>query len=275
MKILNFMLFVLLLVPSALLSADIFVRIASTKSKNNVMNAKARLQRLNIKILYKKDKDIYTLYSGPYKSEIAAMHDIEKMKRYFPHAATVMIGSVKEETQELDDTIHKKGFNVALSVGNNTNTPSYSGNTTVKLPNNSGLSYSLHGGYLFDNGLALNFTYSHLDTSDISVDNIFSTAAYQYNNTTHIVPFIGLIAGMSTLTWNTSPLTTETLTITGSSSSLYGFQAGIIYDGFSAVDIFADIEQIFVNHALDIDNSGEAIKHTSIQNIEFGIRYFF
>jgi len=131
-------------------------------------------------------------------------------------------------------------------------------------------------GYRFTENIftTLSFQRTGLDFADI--DNIYVSINYQLSDII-LKPYIGLIAGYSTLTWNTRPHVPHAIgdEKLESTNDTYGVQVGLEHMFSEHWSLFAKYQYLKYDHVMDIDRAVTNIKHNSGQNILLGARYAF
>jgi len=297
MRFIGVLVLFFLLFPSFLSAAANFVQVTQTTKKSQLRAIKSKLSKMGLKMVYKKSGSRYIVYSGPYRNSKSASYAVKKMKRYFPYAKVVAkkrkkfkpIGkSTKNEqaflTKKLKtkDTKKMKGFFTGVSLGYS---PSPSNHTVVKgtiedlkVPNNTGISFNLDGGYHFENGFSTSLSYMKFDASDLVFDNIYGTINYRFSDFNNFVPYFGVLAGYSSLVWNVDPIKNPAEGSSNDSESFFaGSQTGIIYTGFEVVSLSFGYHCMFMGHTTNIEDgvNSSKLQHDTLHSLQIGVQYNF
>jgi len=280
-----------LLFPSFLNAAANFVQVTQTTKKSQLRVIKSKLNKMGLKMVYKKSGSRYIIYSGPYRSSKSASYAVKKMRRYFPYAKVMTkkrkkLKPIDKSTKNkkvflTKDTKQLKGFFAGLSVGYSSSPSNHTtetGSIEIIVPNNTGISFDLEGGYHFKNGFSTSLSYMKFDASDLVFDNIYGTVKYRFSDFNNYVPYFGILAGYSSLVWNVDPIKNPAEGSSNDSESFFaGSQAGIIYTGFETVSLSFGYQCMFMGHTTNIeegDNSSK-IQHDALHSIQLGVQYNF
>lgn len=283
-----------LILPTAVLYASYnYVIVTKAKNKRQLSSIKHKLDRLGLNTLYKKQRNNYIVYSGPYRRE-SLSKVLSRVDNYFPYARVSTI-KVNRKTRKKISNQHVQNSNIVKNVDNGfllglstgysyapTTHSIKSGTVIIDEPKNSGLSYILNGGYHFKNDFTLSLNYMYFDASDIEFSNIYASVDYRLKSYDNITPYFGLLSGYSNLVWNKNPVTTvNTVSQNKSDSYFLGTQAGVMYNLSKPVSYFIKYQCIFMEHTTNIDTSTATttnlskLQHTTLHSLNLGIQYNF
>ncbi len=132
-------------------------------------------------------------------------------------------------------------------------------------------------GYRLSPNVFVTLSGQRTDLDFITLDTIYGSINYQFTDVI-LKPYIGVLAGYSTLNWDTRPHTPhvagdEDLT---STTGVYGVQVGLEYALTADWSLFGKYQYLkYSEHLMEIDKAATTIEHNSAQNILGGIRYAF
>ncbi len=208
--------------------------------------------------------------SSAQKQDVAPKVKIQEKKNIVP---------VQQSTKSRKEA-EEKGFYIGLEAGysivgitrNDTN-----GGVPLNFGlKDSGISYGAEMGYYFNNNVFISINYQKTDLKDVTSNNMFTTLNYQLDEINSLYPYIGVIAGYNTITWETSPIDYATGN-SSASSLLGGLQIGSdisFYDGVS-FSIFYRYLMISNTTNIEVGAGKSSIEYTSEQNLNVGIKYNF
>lgn len=188
------------------------------------------------------------------------------------------INSDKPTVEFKDSTFFELGFGKGLiSIDDNTY------NTTLTSGALSDKPYMIDAGFGFgiDEHLSagLHYQYNNLDIGNI--ENIYLNLDYKlhldslhyskYDSLSMWEPFVGLMLGTSSLTWDESPVAGATSTSSTSSKFFYGFEAGLIRPISDETSISFKYQYSDLGHKTVIGD--ETIYHNGINGFIFSINY--
>ena len=174
----------------------------------------------------------------------------------------------------------EKGIYIALAAGYSlmgVTKDDISGNVTLNYElKDSGINYGAEIGYYFNNNIFISIDYQKTDLKDVSLNNAFTTLNYQFDEMYSFSPYIGAIAGYSTITWEKEPIDFATGK-TSASSILGGLQVGSDISLYGGVSLSIFYRYLMMNNITNIETgTGKSkIEHNSEQNLNVGIKYNF
>lgn len=278
----------LFIIPILLNGEQIYIQVTKLNSKKKLRLVKYKLDKLGLKMLYKKNSRSFIVFSGPYKTIESASNAKYKLKRYFPkikilyHKKNISQKEIKPiKIKKLNDT----SFFINLSSGYASVPSSHiikEGSITITEPNDKGVVYNLGIGYEFKNNFLLGFNYMNLNLKDLVFTNIYGDIKYQFNTYKKFTPYFGLLIGISDLKWKVDPIEANQDNLNNKSESIFwGSSAGIIYNRFSTISIYSGYQCIFMNHTTNITNktttstNSSVLQHNSIHLLKIGLIYKF
>lgn len=139
-----------------------------------------------------------------------------------------------------------------------------------------GPSYGIEGGYYFYDNLftALHYQRSELRYEDF--DALFASVNYQFDSIGTLSPYVGLLAGVSKLSWSKNPVTNADTSLS-EDSTLLGLQLGgdiHIYEGVYAFAYYRYMQLDFTTTAT-LGTAKSEIDHSSQQDFNVGLKYKF
>jgi hypothetical protein len=291
---------IILLFALNLYAQTTYIIVTKVSNKEQLAEVYSKFTSLNLKMLYKQSAGKYTIYSGPYKTSKDTKSALRRLKRYFTHAR---ISQASEKTREKPvdkplqespevtlDTQKKEekkdsGFYIGLATGYASAPSSHiieSGSVTIQAPNTSGIALSAMGGYNFQSGFSLGLGYMSFDAKDIVFENLYMDLNYRFKEFDTFVPYFGVLAGYSSLIWNTSPIPSPQANSNNNSDSFFGgSQVGILYKGLPYISLFGVYQCMFMQHTTNINSSTSTVSNTStlqhntLHSLQFGINYNF
>jgi hypothetical protein len=295
MNSLKILIFAIFVSPILLIAEDIYVKVVQLKTNKNFSYVYSVLSRADMNMFVKKTRKdrsyIYTIYSGPYKSKPEQSRAITHAKKYFKDARLIRFKPKKLESEStsanganknIESFKYTEGFFIGLGGGYVSAPSSHvidEGSVIVTIPDSKGASYKVAAGYSFDNGLMSSVNYLVLDTSDITLSNLYASLNYRFDDMEEFVPYFGASVGMSSLKWGISPIDdANSLSNNDSDSLLYGTQAGLIYQGFYPLSFSIEYNCMFMQHTANItqDTSNSSkLEHNSLHSAQFFIHYNF
>jgi len=189
----------------------------------------------------------------------------------------------KTEITPIQRTIEpkeEKGIYIALAAGYSlmgVTKDDISGNVILNYElKDSGINYGAEIGYYFNNNIFISIDYQKTDLEEVSLNNAFTTLNYQFDEIYSFSPYIGAIAGYSTITWEKEPIDFATGK-TSASSILGGLQVGSDISLYGGVSLSIFYRYLMMNNITNIETgTGKSkIEHNSEQNLNVGIKYNF
>ena len=295
MKSLKLLIFLIIISPIFLMAEDIYVKVIQLKSKKHFSYVYSVLNRAKMNMMVKKTRqnrqDIFTIYSGPYKSKESQANAITHTKKYFANAKLVRFKPKKLNSDDADaqnasgklrNYKHTSGFFIGAGAGF-TAAPSThiieTGAVSINEPKDKGINTKVAAGYSFKNGAVGSVNYARLDTNDLVFNNLYLSLNYRFEDIGELVPYFGASVGISSLKWNTSPIDDPNAGSNNDSDSiLYGTQAGLIYEGFYPLSFNLEYNCMMMEHTTNItqDSSNSSkLEHNAIHSVQFFIHYNF
>lgn len=291
----------LILFPTISSAAYKYIEVTSTKEQNQLWVIKSKLNNLGLGMLSLKTKNNFIIYTGPFKSNNSAKATLKLIKPIFKNANIIGLDVVKKiktsPTVEVLDTnetnqsliIHEEiqeeslednydGFFLGLSMGIASTPYKHStllGVVIIDTPEKYNFSYSLEGGYNFQNNVLFSCGYLRTDSSDISTDNIILSLGHKYKLTQDIAPFFNILAGHSILKRKTIPLHNPQTVDKQSESFISGFSIGVIYEEYEEIKPYISYRYVIMNHTASLESSTGTsnLKHTRMYSLEVGVRF--
>lgn len=295
----------LLLLPTFLSASDKYIKVVKVLDDNQLLLVRSVLNEIGFTSTFTQTKTNFIVFVGPFKEEGYADDALQRIKQHFAHAyifekeTKKIEKKIKKEVQDkeivnqdqnktlvkvIDSDIStfltSETFFINISLGANLSTAkniSKSGTIDVNLPSKYMFSYSLEGGYSFDNGIFFSLGVLRSLDNDVVFTNAYATANYRFDPINDFAPFIGLVGGVSMLTWNTSPISDIVSSKSNSFSTLYGSQIGLIYVNCSNINLFASYQYLILEHTSDVSilTSSSEIQHNSMHNLNVGLGFNF
>lgn len=278
MKYITVFILSFLIFPILLSASGNYIIVTSATSKKQLRLIKSKLKSLGLNMTYKTTKTKYVVYSGPYKNEKNAFIAVKRAKKYFPNARALKKESKTEEQASVVKQKNSGGFHVGTALGFASAPSTHEGLVDITEPKNSGLTYSLEGGYTFKNGISLAGGYMRVDTSDLVFDNIYGVVNYRFDDFYNFVPYVGVLGGYSNLTWDTDPIENPSQESNNDSSSfIAGTQIGASYDGFEYISLYSTYQCLFMGHTtyLSDGTNDSKLQHKTIHSLQMGVQFNF
>ncbi|MFA6192648.1 MAG: hypothetical protein WC665_09890 [Sulfurimonas sp.] len=280
MKLLYF--FVISLLFSISVFADSkYVLVEKTKSEAELPYIKAKLKKLELNMVAYKSEDIYTVYSGAFKNHKSAIIALQKIQSIFPEAVIVSFDSqtIQEEIKDSKEGYYFINGSFA-SLGVPFNHSVKEGNIILNPIGTSAIGYIFEAGYSFENNIFMTLSYLNAASSSNTISNLYSTMNYKMRMG-QFVPYVGVMGGLSTLSWTKPPM--ETANSGADGALLYGAQTGLNYEtGFSNLAVFINYQFAFMNHKtpLLVTNAAtvtgsSTLTQQLLHGINLGIQYRF
>lgn len=270
-------------------ASEIYIKLGTAASQKQLQQIQTKLRAMghNLRIEPKEEKN--TLYAGPYETQNKAYRALQSLKQTFPAAVAVKLHA-KPDTPTLQThntsawqtrTREKQsGFFVDVALGMMYAKAETNGDISTSLlqtPSSSGMSYILGGGYRFDTQWSGALSYTTLSSGDVTFENIYAGAYYDFLEEQSFSLYGGLLAGISTLSWDTAPLVGATAN-SGSDSFFVGLEAGANYPlGIEGLSLKASYSLLFANHKTSLANGTQSgtVEHGMLHNLQLGVRYGF
>ncbi|MDY0247549.1 MAG: SPOR domain-containing protein [Methanosarcina mazei] len=274
---------------SITLASDIYIKLGTTASQTQTRQIQTKLHAMghNLRIEPKGEKS--TLYAGPYDTQTKAYRALQLLKQTFPAAVAVKLHAKPDTptiqaqstpTWQTRTREKQSGFFVDVALGMMYAKAKANGNINASLlqtPSSSGISYTLGGGYRFDTQWSGALYYATLSSGDVTFENIYAGAYYDFLEEQSFSLYGGLLVGMSTLSWDTAPLAGATAN-SGSDSFFVGLEAGADYPlGIEGLSLRASYSLLFADHktSLAYGTQSGTIEHGMLHNLQLGVRYGF
>ncbi|MEA1982452.1 MAG: outer membrane beta-barrel protein [Campylobacterota bacterium] len=285
-----------------LAAQDNYLLVTKVKDKKHLPSIHSKFSKLELKMLYSyNDKSkFYTIYSGPYQTIASARVAQRRLKPYFKHTRISSRKTLnkrakresqkKPQTQERQTKVEitskkKSGFYVGLAAGYASAPSSHiisSGSVLIDEPKNEGLTLSASAGYNFKSGFSLGLGYMNFDANDIEFDNLYTELNYRFEAYNSFVPYFGLLAGYSSLTWSVSPIPSpQAVSNNDSDSPFGGTQAGMLYRVVDGVSLLGVYQCLFMEHTTNVNTSTQTsqnlsqLQHNTLHSLQIGINYNF
>jgi len=276
--------FIISFLLTSLLAADAtYLLVAKTKDRSVLPYIKSKLAKIKLGMLVYKTKSEYSVYSGAFKNHDEASKALMVTQHYFPNASIVSFKTniqEKEKTQSADSAY----FFINASIAYLNLPYEYSVQTegvTLNAIDTKGLGYIVEAGYNFENNIFLTIGAMSFTSNANSITNIYSSFNYKVL-IDNFEPYIGILAGLSTLSWSKPPIPDSSSS--SSSSLLYGLQGGLNYNtGFNDLTLFLNYQYSVINYKtpLTIVNQSGTIASSSsltqnlIHGLNIGVQYRF
>jgi hypothetical protein len=258
-----------------------YVLVEKTKSEAELPYIKAKLKKLELNMVAYKSEDIYTVYSGAFKNHKSAIIALQKIQSIFPEAVIVSFDSqtIQEEIKDSKEGYYFINGSFA-SLGVPFNHSVKEGNIILNPIGTSAIGYIFEAGYSFENNIFMTLSYLNAASSSNTISNLYSTMNYKMRMG-QFVPYVGVMGGLSTLSWTKPPM--ETANSGADGALLYGAQTGLNYEtGFSNLAVFINYQFAFMNHKtpLLVTNAAtvtgsSTLTQQLLHGINLGIQYRF
>jgi len=278
----------LLLFATTLLSASTYINVANVKTKKELSYPYKKLKSMGLKMFYKQKSFGYSAYVGPFSSTNALRSAYKRVKRSFPRAK--IISNSKTTTKRTKQrkqvshhhSLYHNGFIAGLGIGYGEAPSSHiiqEGSVTINEPENAGISYTLYGGYDFENSFSILLNYMYLDATDLEFHNIYTSLLYRFEKFETLVPYFGASVGYSSLKWNTSPIEEASPSSNNNSADImYGTEVGFNYTLTQTIALKLNYNCLFLNHTTNIEQSStnrSKLEHNTLHSITTSIQYNF
>ncbi|MEA1983978.1 MAG: outer membrane beta-barrel protein [Campylobacterota bacterium] len=257
--------FILLIISLGLLYTQLNaqrIMITKTSKKSNLSHIKKQLDKLHIKMYYKKSDINYIVYSQNFSSQNQTDIAFKKIKQHFTSAYISQESKKKKETQKTENT--KYNFFVNIGLGSSSYLAQESTGDSYSI---GGSNYFLEGGYSFNDYSFIAINYLNINSTGGSMNN-FSTALnlnYPVVKNTNI--YAGLLLGYSSFSLDIANSTPST-------SPTAGIQVGASYDILGYIPVSLTYQFISTSHLIIYPNN-ISVDFTPIQNINLGVGYRF
>ena len=257
--------YILLLTSLVLLTTSLFaqrIMITKTSNKGNLREIHTILQRLHVKMYFKKTKNYYVVYSKRYDSPEETHYKLKKIQRYFPSAYIQTSKEKKIHTSKGGKKKELYNYFIALHGAKSSITTD-----DINITSTSGYSYSLEAGYYFTEYLYVSGIYEIADTKDITLSNFYGSLNYNYKIIEDFNIFAGVLLGHSKLTLNIDNATPST-------SLAFGGAIGVSYDVLGFIPISLTYQLLSLKHKIIYDTTLER-NFTRLQSFQLGLGYKF
>jgi len=116
----------------------------------------------------------------------------------------------------------------------------------------------------------------YLDEVDIL--NFNASINYRFSDL-FIMPYVGLVAGYSTLEWQEVPIENpegkNLDTKLDADHATFGLQAGVEFEMTDQFTLFGKYQILTHDHLMDIFQEEKTIEHVNVQSLQGGVRYEF
>ncbi|MDY0122337.1 MAG: outer membrane beta-barrel protein [Sulfurimonas sp.] len=278
-----------LLFSGVLCASEIYIKLGTTTSPAQVKEIRSLVKQMGYSHHMREDEERFMLYSGPFANKNAALQALQKLKRTFPSAVAVKLREEQtpptqsqpaqaSHNKENHSKSSENAFFVGASLGFHNTAADVSGSiTNINMPSESGLGYGLELGYTLSQTLWFTLGYEILSTGDITLDNIYASANYNFYTQEDYTLYAGVLLGNSELSWDSAPLANAAST-SGPSSIFFGIQAGAEYPlSVENLSLFGSYSLINVDLSTSLSANGESanVDHSMVHNLKVGVRYSF
>lgn len=152
---------------------------------------------------------------------------------------------------------------------------SKSGNLdNAREPDTNGVVFGGGLGYRVTDNHVLTLNYAKSAYENIEFDNIYLSANFRFRfKESALAPFVGLLAGVSTMRWSTPPVKTNE-SVKDSTSAMWGVQIGEEYLLSKHFQLYAAYQFTKASHKTSITGMGEFEQNDS-HNFIAGVRFSF
>lgn len=245
-----------------------YILITKTSKKSNLKYIKSKLDSINVKMFIKKHNGKYIIYSQKYNNDLSINNALNNLRKYFHSANIIEANSNKKNIPSKIQKNSNKTIFINLAYGFSNIDGSTDDINNSKL-SNSGSSYMLEGGYIFNKNIFTSLAYLHISTNDIEIDNIYTSVNYKIKLTKNLKLFGGLLGGYSTL-----KLTSFKNSV-ASSAMLVGTQLGSSYKIYDNTSIYTGYQLIVLNHTINYEEKDSKLEFNMIHNIQLGFNFSF
>ncbi|MCW8837401.1 MAG: porin family protein [Thiovulaceae bacterium] len=267
---------------------DTFERVLITKTtkKSNLKSIKHKLNLLKVRMFVQHIPSGYYVYSNILNNKEESRIILSRIKTTFPHAKIVTIevpskepakNAIQEQEENtLDNNIYetktatknKNNFFVNFGLAY-TSTDGSTNDATASKLENTGIGYTLEGGYIYDENFLFSVAYQDASTSDITMVNYFTSANYNLNILSNLDIYGGVVLGMSSLELDSYS------TSSASTAFLYGLQIGTSYSITDDINTFVAYQLLMAEHTINLPDAGSKIDFSSFHNLQIGVGYRF
>jgi len=254
------------------------ILITKTTKKSALKSIKQKLDALRVKMFVQKISTGYYVYSDKFFDKDKSKMVLKNIKTRFPYAKIVTVSgsnskdAIDPSSNSTQKNKNKKNFYISLAAGNASTSGSTNSDEASQLEN-SGLSYSLDGGYYLEDYLYASIGYLDTSTDDITMNNYYSSINYNYNVVGKLDIYTGILLGYSSLKVG------EPFNSSASTALLYGAQLGTSYNFFNTIKLFCAYQFLMADHSINVtdltENENYKIEFSSTGNISLGVGYRF
>jgi len=277
MKLLKIL--IIMLIPmSFVYASQSYIKVTKTNSAKNfsTINDVLKEYKLNMKVMkvYNANETLSNIiYTGPFSTYEKAAYYQQKLKYHFENPQVVIFDRVDKTG----------GIYFSLGLGYGAVSSSYDkDNEVVKLkePNNNGIYSMGELGYTFTNGVFTNIGYSTLKNNDLFFENIYISLGYRFYKKGDFVPYISVLGGLSSLTWQESPLSdaSNVDVVNKSTSPVFGGKIGLLYEGFESFSLGVSYQLLLLDHTANIiiDTTDKSTyKHSALNTLLLEFQHKF
>jgi len=283
----------LTIIPLIMLNAaDVYVKIGVTKTKNGLSYAYSKLNNMGMNFFYKtktfNDKNVYTVYSGPYNTNKEQVIALKNSRYFFKGAKLVRLSKIDNKTpeninqKEKISTKNRTKYSLSLALGYASAPSTHTiidGSVDISEPKSDAFSLLLNGVYDISETFIVSANYMRFDSSDLVFDNIYASLGYKFKKFGNFSPHFGLLLGLSALKWDTSPLEQASPNSNNDSETyIYGSEIGLTYNGYEHFSPFIHYHCMFMGHVTNLKQdttNTSKLEHKTLHTILFGVAYNF
>jgi len=270
-------------------ASDIYIKLGTTTSNKQVQQIKNIIDSMGYKLYTQQEDAKVHLYTGPHKNKNAALEALQRLKKVFPSAAAVKLRTSTVESNIKESSNVQNGaddltrpFFVTASLGFHNTKGDLSGTidtTLIEEPKDSGMSYGIEFGYKLNRSVWFGIGYEILGTGDLTINNAYMSANYNFLQASSFDLYGGIVAGYSSLKWNSDPLV-DAESLSGPSSFFAGAQLGISYPlgarGLALIGSYSLLNTSLKTVLSDPNTTTTStIEHTMMHNLKLGLQYSF
>ncbi|MDF1883162.1 porin family protein [Sulfurimonas sp. SAG-AH-194-C21] len=241
------------------------IMITKTSKEHNLSPIKKQLDKLHIKMYYKKVNSSYIVYSQDFLTSDETNLALIKIKKHFSSAYIKKITKKPDLIKESTKSMHTPyDFYISAGLGSSTYSATESTGDTFSI---GGSHFFIEGGYYFNEYIFISANYLNISSSGGNMNNFSTAINLNYPITQNLDIYAGLPVGYSSFL----------LDIEGSTSSTsltLGALVGISYDILGFIPVSLTYQLISASHVIDYPNN-VSVSFTPIQNINLGIGYRF
>ena len=240
------------------------ITITKTSKKSNLSKIKQQLDKLHIKMYFKKSNSSYIVYSQDFSTQMEAQTALYQVRKSF-HTAYINKKMIKSEKKVVIDTKPiNYNFFVTIGLGSSSYTTQESTGASHSI---GGSNYFIEGGYCFNDYSFISFNYLDINSDGGELSNITTAINLNYSFMKNTNIYTGLLLGFSNLTLNLE-------NSTSASSPTAGALVGLSYDILGYIPISLTYQYIVSGLSIKYPNN-ITVDFTPIQNINLGIGYRF